>query len=363
MTDAEIGQLFRSAGEIDAGLTVKPQLLPRLSRIAIKAEKYNRDSLFKNMASGEVSIFTDFPSPLKTARQRSSACPSGLILDAFHKSGIQERIRTKSGAKETWKYLTVGELAAKWQRNKARINVTDFHFRDTLIENVIDSSRLSQFNLYPCTANETSWLEMMTLVVSSSGAISDSHSDDSDGSNHCFTGKKLRLAWDTHEGISAGLQDMDRQKVNGRCAFDMETYLSLPSACWFTVEPGQTLFMPGHLTHKVLTLEPYLGVGSFYLALPNLLRTMARWLTHPPNWETLERKGFRDLVYPELINTALEKLKILERTTVKSRLMWGADYLKYSIHAWNERASRTEKSKLFAFKDLHNLCRLPITDV
>ena len=346
----ETSRLFRSAEEIDPGLAVEPRLLPTLCNRAVRAEKFDRDTLFKNMASGKISLFRDFPSPLKSARHGSTRhpliSPSDRILAAFYNAGIKDRIRTQSGKKGAWKYFTVSELADKWRRNKALINVTDFHFRGTLLESVIDPNPLSRFNLYPACPQQTSWLEMMTLVVSTRGAFSDSHSDDSDGSNHCFIGRKLWLAWDTQEGIAAGLQDFDRQKIKHRCAFDMETFLSLPSARWFTVESGQTLFMPGHLTHKVLTLGPYLGVGSFYLAYPNFLRTLSRWLAHPPNWENLERKGYRDLVYPELIATAVNKLRSLDRTSRASNLRWGRDYLDDSIKTWNQVTSKAEKAQL-----------------
>jgi len=104
----------------------------------------------------------------------------------------------------------------------------------------------------------------MTLVISSQGNVTDSHSDDPDGSNHCFVGRKLWLAWDTFEGRAAGLQDCSRDLVRERARFDLATFAALPSACWWTVGAGETLFLPGRLTHRVITLEPYIGIGSFY---------------------------------------------------------------------------------------------------
>jgi hypothetical protein len=354
-SNKQIETLFSCAARIDDSVAITQRQVPGLANIVVNVSKYSRDTLFKNMAEGKVSVFSDFPAPLKTVGQRRHACPADLILDAFYNSDIQDRIRTKSGAKEVWKYLAVADLADKWKRDRAKINVTDFHFRDTSIEDVIDTRRLSRFNLYPCSAEQTSWLEMMTLVVSSSTGFSDSHSDDSDGSNHCFTGKKLWLAWDTRQGLAAGLQDLDQQKISGKCAFDLDTYLSLPSACWFTIESGQTLFMPGHLTHKVLTLEPYLGVGSFYLAFPNLLRTLTRWLSHPSNWERLEPDGYREQAYPELIKTAVKKLRDVDRGGKSMQLRWGADYLGHSIQAWKNQFSPAEKQRLLNFEDVKNL--------
>jgi hypothetical protein len=354
-SSARIENLFSSAAQIDDSVDITHRNIPGLAGIAVDARKYSRETLFENMTRGKVSVFTDFPAPLKTVGQRKHARPADMILEAFSNADIQDRIRTKSGAREVWKYLTVPELAAKWKRDRARINVTDFHFRDTSIEDVIDTRRLSRFNLYPCATEQTSWLEMMTLVVSSSAGFSDSHSDDSDGSNHCFTGKKLWLAWDTRQGLAAGLEDLDQQKISGKCAFDLETFLSLPSACWFIVETGQTLFMPGHLTHKVITLEPYLGVGSFYLAFPNLLRTLTRWLSYPTNWERLEPGGYRERAFPELIKTAVRKLRDINCGGNTMRLAWGADYLVHSIRAWNNQFSHTEKQRLLDFEGVQNL--------
>ena len=186
---------------------------------------------------------------------------------------------------------------------------------------------------------------MMTLVVSSRGGFSDSHSDDADGSNYCFTGKKLWLAWDTQDGMLRGLEDLDQQRIEGQCAFDLETWLAMPSATWFTVEPGQTLFMPGHLTHKVITLEPYLGVGSFYLAFPNLMRTLSRWLAYTPNWAKSHSKTFRQSLYPEVFDSALGEFRRISRCSGSFKQRWGLDFLSRSFRHWS-RHSNAEQLEL-----------------
>lgn len=40
---------------------------------------------------------------------------------------------------------------------------------------------------------------------------------------------------------------------------------------------GQTLFLPGNHTHKVITIERYLGISSFSVSLPNALSSLSRW--------------------------------------------------------------------------------------
>jgi hypothetical protein len=164
-SNKQIETLFSCAARIDDSVAITQRQVPGLANIVVNVSKYSRDTLFKNMAEGKVSVFSDFPAPLKTVGQRRHACPADLILDAFYNSDIQDRIRTKSGAKEVWKYLAVADLADKWKRDRAKINVTDFHFRDTSIEDVIDTRRLSRFNLYPCSTEQTSWLEMRSAAA------------------------------------------------------------------------------------------------------------------------------------------------------------------------------------------------------
>ena len=339
-------KLFGKASQTDATLLITDPIAHKLLKSRIAPVTYNRKVMFARMAKGETSVFEEFKSPLRL-QHKSDSNHISEILSSISNSGIEHKIRTRAGQNHQWRYYTVQNLVKKWQRQKARINVTDLHLRDTAIEKTISTRLLSEFNLLSNAPECLSWIEMMTLVVSSARGFSDSHSDDCDGSNHCFTGKKLWLAWETQEGINAGLEDLDRQMVSrapisAKCAFDIETFATLPSAHWFTVEPGQTLFMPGHFTHKVITLEPYLGVGSFYLAFPNILRTLSRWLVQKPNWEHLESRSLKEQLYPALKNTYTQKLKTLSLANHKTQEKWGLPFIRDSIEHWKSNALATE---------------------
>ena len=354
--NASVQSVFSSAGEIDRTLVSNSRQISRLAEIQVPVEKFSREQLFRNMADGKSSLFSSFPTPLtRTAKQKGGE-PWEAVLSSFKKSRSQKKIRVRTGSRENLNYYNIRELAAKWERNVARMNVTDFHFRDTYIENTIDTKKLSRFNLYPRCSDDVSFLEMMTLVVSTQTGFSDSHSDDSDGSNHCFTGKKLWLAWDTLEGMSNGLEDLDKQDVHTRCRFDLNTFLRLKSSHWLVIESGETLFMPGHLTHKVVTLEPYLGVGSFYFALPNALRTLCRWTLHGANWKNQERQGYEDTLFPPLVKMLNKKVQQLESASLSTQQTWGADFLRYSINSWKNSISKRDlkrfcDSKLFLSLD------------
>jgi hypothetical protein len=179
--------------------------------------------------------------------------------------------------------MVIEELLRRWISGRARVNVTDLHIRGTKVLRSIDCSSLSDFSILAEARGAVGEEEMLTMVVSSAGTFTDSHTDDPDGSNHCFIGRKLWLVWDTFLGLSRKLEDVERCRLYTRdAAFSMSGFLSVPGSCWFVVEPGQTLFLPGQLTHRVITLESYLGVGSFFVMLPSYLRTLARWTEHTP---------------------------------------------------------------------------------
>jgi hypothetical protein len=132
---------------------------------------------------------------------------------------------------------------------------------------------------------------MMTLVVSSCGNVTDSHSDDPDGSNHCFVGRKLWLAWETFEGQKAGLRDCSRDLIVERAHFDLGIFASLKTARWWTVGPGETLFLPGRFSHRVITLESYVGIGSFYFTPVSCLENQS--LVSPRRTLVHRRSGGR----------------------------------------------------------------------
>ena len=171
---------------------------------------------------------------------------------------------------------------------------------------------------------------MFSFVISSRGYVTDSHSDAPDSSNFCFVGKKLWFSWDTYEGIGAGLQDVERMAVAGRARFDIESWLSLRSARWFLVGPNETLFLPSHLTHKVITIEPYVGVGSFFIALPNCLRMLSHWISKGPLWSKRDSTGHSDALIGEIAHSVRDTVIKLRDAPQIERLKWGYDYLEPS---------------------------------
>lgn len=181
---------------------------------------------------------------------------------------------------------------------------------------------------------------MMTLVIASPGNVTDSHSDDPDGTNHCFSGCKLWLVWDVFEGMAAGLEDVEREDVEGSARFDMARFLSLASSRWFLVSTGDTLFLPGSLTHKVLTMESYLGVGSFHIGLPGCLDTFTRWLHHGPLWSIDDPRRENAGLVDEAVEITLDVVRRARRGSERLRDRFGYDWLSESHRVWLRKTTR-----------------------
>ncbi|WP_370152910.1 hypothetical protein [Ferrovibrio sp.] len=322
MTPQQIEALWREARQIDPSLKLRPGQAAALVRRQLKPEPYSRPRLFAAMAAGQPVLFADFPVPVRGAGRLG---PGPAVLCALE-TGFppDHRVHIRCGPAGTPRLVTVTELLRRWRGGRARVSVTDLHVRGSGVMRRIDCSTLSDFNLLAECRGEIGLQEMLTMVVSSAGTFTDSHTDDPDGSNHCFTGRKLWLAWDTFAGLRHGLEDVERSGTRrDRAAFGMDGFLAVPGARWFTVEAGQTLFLPGHLTHKVVTLEDYLGIGSFFVMLPDWPRTQARWRRHGPLWAQGEPPERRFDLVDRIGGRVREKVHALARSPKAERERWG----------------------------------------
>lgn len=183
---------------------------------------------------------------------------------------------------------------------------------------------------------------MLTLVICSTASFTDSHTDDPDGSNHCYAGRKLWLIWDSETGISRGLEDIERCEVYGKAAFDLDTFLAIRGSRWFIVSPGQTLFLPGNYAHKVITLKDYIGIGSFFVMLPAFVRTLLRWSRTPPLWTLTNHTGEYARLLDDITRLVTRRIQYLNASTPRARRHWGLRHLQESAKELN----RSERLRL-----------------
>jgi len=335
MVDESIS-IWQSAAATDPTLKVRRKGIPLLQAKRVGSIGYSRHQLFSRMMKGQVSIFYDYPVTIKNrlANDRRKYLSKNI------KKGFPTAltVRIQAGPSRHRHRVRVPELMRRWEAGRAVVSVTDLHFRGTKFYRLIDTSALSDFNILCGIPELVDGLEMMTLVVSSAGNLTDTHADDCDGSNHCFLGKKLWLAWDRIEGKAKGFQDADRDYVFDQAAFDMDTFISLPSSKWFVVKANQTLFLPGSLAHKVITLEPYIGVGSFHVALPGYVNSLKRWILYDapdasPNLTTINHEVIR-------------RIRKLRRASHDLQEHWGLFHMERAVELWNKNECKEHKQAL-----------------
>jgi hypothetical protein len=330
---------FEKATAFDSTLKTDGRLSKQLTEKYLSPQAYSRKRLYDNMYAARTVVFNDYP--MKLSKQPNESNKDALIR--MLKEGLpkKEKIYIRAGASRTMHKVTINDVIERWIRGRSKFGVTDLHFRGTKFYDKVDADTISYFNLLTHCPYDVSFLEMLTLVVSSKGIFSDSHSDDGDGSNHCFVGKKLWLAWDRSEGQKIGLQDCTYDAVYDQATFSMQQFLSLKSAHWFLVAGNQTLFMPGHFTHKVITLEPYIGFGSFYVTMPSYFNTLKRWLL----FDTSDVKG----EFLRIMNAySIRKIKQINKMSAAAKEKWGLDYLAKAARNWKAGLNASQVSILSA---------------
>jgi len=343
MTYEEMTRTWAQARGIDSTLRILEEHLPALRRRQLRPVAFCRETLFSSMARGRPILFENLPVPVRNEdRVGLGVAVAGALRSSFPRA---HTVSVRCGPSSTKKSLSVDELVRRWEQKAALVSVTDLHIRGTRVTDRIDTTRLSDFNLLAGARGTPGEQEMLTMVVGSAGSFTDSHSDDPDGSNHCFVGRKLWLVWDTFRGFSHGLQDVERVSCDGdQASFSISGFLAVPGSQWFTVESGQTLFLPGHLTHKVVTLEDYLGVGSFFVMLPSYWRTLMRWTRHTPLWALAEPAHRRLELVDKITRLVIRKLETLSHAPAQERRRWGLDQLISATEAWRLTSTRRSKS-------------------
>jgi hypothetical protein len=331
-------ELWETAARIDPTLQLDGQALGALRSKRVHPVSYSRDRLFSRMVRGQVSLFNDFPVYFKD--DAAADLQRALLLSINTGFPIAQQARVQTGPSRIIHRLKVPEAMRRWQAGRALVGITDLHFRGTKFEEAIDYLALNDFDILCSDAEFIEQIEMLSLVVSSKGTFTDSHTDDCDGSNHCFIGKKLWLAWDRIEGRANGLQDVDRDEVDEQAGFDIKTFASLASACWFVVKADETLFLSGNLTHKVITLEPYIGIGGFHVTLPGYLRNLKRWILY----DTLDIHP-RDLL-AKINQAILEKVVEVQKGSRRVQAHWGLGHLQKAVHDWQMNEPPATKRRL-----------------
>lgn len=346
-----VWETWKAAARADSKIKLRRRHLPGIERLQVHPEPYSRRALFSKICAGVPVLFDDFQLPVTT---RNGESPAEAVERLLHTAFVDaETARVQLGPSRTRTRLRIPEIMARWARRRALVSVIDFHIRGSALESSLGLETLSDFNVLLTGSELMAEQEMMTVVIGAAGNVTPSHTDDPDGSNYCFTGRKFWLVWDSFEGSAAGIQDDARDECPRGPHFDLDIFLTLKSAAWTTVSQGQTLFLPGNMTHRVITLEHYLGVGSFYTTLPDGIQTIARWHTHPPLWT--KRGNATAGLIDEIARAITARIRLLRDANEAERERWGLPFVPRALQQWERNTTAEEQQRLLANRDFAEL--------
>ncbi len=333
--------LWQHAAGIDLSLDGFERYRQSLDRKELRPRPFAWDRLYGAMIGGEAAVFKEFPVAVRPFDGKSHI--ETLVAQIVRGAEDWPRVLPVwVGRRQERAYLGVREIIRRWTTATEIVGVTDLAVRGTSVKRRIDTTSIDRLNVLVSRKERILEQEMLTLVVSSAGHFSDSHSDDPDGWNHCVAGCKLWLIWETFEGLANGLEDVERTGSQGPARFDIGTFAGLRSARWFVVERGHSLFLPGSYTHKVITLERYIGFGSFIVFLPGYLATLLRWRKYGALWELEGVRSQRRGLVDEISRAVTGRVRWLARRPLVEQMRAGLPYLQRAVKQWNETADQKD---------------------
>jgi hypothetical protein len=347
--DEAAAACWRAAATIDSSVRLPARLAPRVADLQVRPERYSRHRLFSAMARQEIVLFHDFP--LRGSMKAyflDGREPTSALKKMF---GPRATTMVKSGPAQRVRWLRVRDVVDAWWLGRRVLSANDVFYRELGLDRTFDCEAIGDFSVLRHAPRRIRDIEVATLLMGTRGCMSDSHSDDPDGCNHCVMGRKFWLAWDRREGQAAGLQDCEYDDVYTRARFDVATFSRLASARWFTVSEGTTLFLPGNFTHKVITLQRYLGISNFYVALPNALSSLTRWRLHGAHMVT-------EAIWSHVLELVADRLRSTMEGPRADRHFWGFYHVGDALSQWRRRYSADERDRMCGlppFRALHEL--------
>jgi hypothetical protein len=337
--------LWQTAARIDSSLESFGTYTRSLTRKELLPTSFSWDRLFAAMVGGDAVLFTEFPVAVLPSPGKSPS--ETLVDDVIRRADEWPRLLPVwTGRAQKRGHLGVRELLRRWTTSTEIVGITDLAVRGTSVKRRIATAAIDRQNILVSRNERIFEQEMLTLVISSAGHFSDSHSDDPDGWNYSVSGSKLWLIWETFEGLAHGLEDVERTDTCAKAGFDIATFATLRSARWLVVHQGQGLFLPGSYTHKVITLERYLGFGSFIVFLPGYLQTLLRWKKHGALWELQDPKNSCAGLVDEISRAVTARIRLLARRALVERRESGLPELQKAVARWHQRSSPAERTML-----------------
>jgi hypothetical protein len=126
--EEDVSRVWDVATNIDQALVEWCHHKAALVRMHVKPQVFSKAALFKSLICDQPVVVSSLRIPIEgseTKRERA-------LLDGIERKISQsERIKVRAGRAETPAYLSSRDLVARWRRGRAKLSLTDFHFRNS----------------------------------------------------------------------------------------------------------------------------------------------------------------------------------------------------------------------------------------
>lgn len=191
-----------------------------------------------------------------------------VLLSELLLSGDQLRSVGYANGRKTSKFFPLSELVEQW-RNSAMSMLGPDELRNVITGDAgTFASRLFISGVDDKNLLRVARKELRGVTLSPRGALSVSHSDDYHGVVFYACGVKLWFFIDKpkaagKEGIP-DFYDLKLPDTVNKSAFSLSEFASMHRSWWTMTGANQLLAIPAHMLHRVITVEPTMGVTLNY---------------------------------------------------------------------------------------------------
>jgi len=195
-----------------------------------------------------------------------------LVAEILRSGRMLRSVEYKNGGKRS-RFLRLPLLLDQWRQSATTMLSPD------KLENIITgslgnfASRIFLHEVDDTNAFKDSAKELRGLTLSPRGALSLTHSDDFNGIVFYASGMKLWFFMDKLEAAKAGdgIPDFYNGKLPAtvnKAAFSLSQFASMQRSWWTVAGAKELLAVPADMLHRVVTIEPTMGVTFNYKSSP-----------------------------------------------------------------------------------------------
>jgi len=248
----------------------------RFAKKRLRRERFTRRSWLSAQRRGVPKLYSS--SPTRPHEPMDDLAHARALLSLSDAPTVAV-LRDMGERRSQW---TPQRVLDAWQADDPAFGITDHAVGGAALSAHVRMNTVLENNLLS-HEDALDRFEVCGPILATRGHITDAHMDDPDIWNSCVSGAK---AW-----VMADIREWSRQfqlsvrRILDAEPLDVETFLSLPGSRWAVVTDDTALYCPNTYVHRVVTLERYVGIGTFCATPESAPRLLDFWHEHGSQWE------------------------------------------------------------------------------